>query len=166
MNNKGFTLIELLVVVLIIGILSAIALPQYETAVEKARLTEGLINAKAIVDATQRYLQANPDEGNSCTPAQIADVTLKGEGWIPGIYYQNGTQCKAFKTKYFIYDLGLGSEGKVDVWRIDGTVTDATRTPYIYNFWYGPDNTANKSCSAGSADQETGKQMCKFIKGM
>ena len=54
MNNKGFTLIELLVVVLIIGILSAIALPQYETAVEKARLTEGLINAKAIVDAIQR----------------------------------------------------------------------------------------------------------------
>jgi len=54
MNKKGFTLIELLVVVLIIGILAAIALPQYFRAVEKSKATEALSIMGSLAAAIER----------------------------------------------------------------------------------------------------------------
>lgn len=58
-NKKGFTLLELLVVVLIIGILAAIVLPQYQMVVGKARFSELKINTKAVQESAQRYYLIN-----------------------------------------------------------------------------------------------------------
>ena len=74
-NNKAFTLVELLVVVLIIGILAAIALPQYQIAIAKSRLSTlkevvgNIKNAQEIF-----YLQ----HGNYTTELNELDISLPG----------------------------------------------------------------------------------------
>lgn len=70
--NQGFTLIELLVVVLIIGILAAIALPQYEKSVNKARGAEALIAAKTIADSANLFFLERRQY-----PSVLSELTIK-----------------------------------------------------------------------------------------
>lgn len=89
--KKGFTLIELLVVVLIIGILSAVALPQYTKAVEKARSAEAMAIMGSMMKAVKAARLAHPD---GAITVDMLDITPAGNQW---------------ETKNFVYNVPGGN---------------------------------------------------------
>ena len=82
-NNNAFTLIELLVVVLIIGILAAVAVPQYQKAVEKSKSAQALTILKTVYNAAEAYYLANGTYATSFDELSV-DIPWTGiQGWCP-----------------------------------------------------------------------------------
>ena len=100
MKNKAFTLIELLVVVLIIGILAAIALPQYEKAVERSRAAEAKMMLKQMDEAQ-----------TACVLERGGEAGCVGGDFLRNSVFQAPVELTedcysvalCFKTKYFEY---------------------------------------------------------------
>ena len=135
-TNSAFTLIELLVVVLIIGILAAVAVPQYQVAVTKTRLVQALTMTKAVKDAEQVYYLANGvyapslkeldisfdncalDESQSDTSATVLAHRYKCQNKLLNLFVTPTDPTKGLNTVYaYIYkdeDKTLGVEVRLN----------------------------------------------------
>jgi len=96
-NKKGFTLLELLVVVLIIGILAAVALPQYKLAVEKSHIAQVLSAIRTIARAQELFYIVNERYANDISELDV-DISTP-EGWILKFYNDN-TYHKVHYNRY------------------------------------------------------------------
>ena len=135
--KKGFTLIELLVVVLIIGILAAVAVPQYQKAVEKSRAVEAMTLLEALGKAQTLYYLSNGVYSNDMSALDI-QLPGVGSGFTKEIQTKNFkiqlsssdggnsffamatriTGSGALATGDLAYELGIMSNGKGQLNRI------------------------------------------------
>ena len=126
--RSGFTLIELLVVALIIGILAAVALPQYQKAVTKSRIARALPAVKYLTDQIELYRLDNSEyPPDNLISVMTLDVPTCSGG-SGGRY-----ACDGFGMDYEAYDPSLTPWLRVCFPSCAESVTHSTLYLYFSN---------------------------------
>ena len=120
--EKGFTLVELMIVIVIVGILSAVALPNFLNQTTKARATEAQSSiSAAFKNATQSYLE---DPTNFASNAVSSGTDCGTDLALTTTSTVTAYACSVSSTTLTItgtLDTGDTVEGSIDV--SNGTVT-------------------------------------------
>ncbi len=150
---QGFTLIELLVVVLIIGILAAVALPQYQKAVEKSRVTEARIILNTLFKSYQLCALQNGENSEKCIGTSMEEnLFLQSDISLPFSSIKTDYDELNIETKDWAY--GITTDLEINANRIPSnnyyltlSLTDGT---IVCHNWQG--NTCVQLCGADGCE--------------
>ena len=162
-NKQAFTLIELLVVVLIIGILAAVAVPQYKLAVEKSRLSEALTMVNSLQKAITVWYLANgfPTDGTTYFTGNTEDVVsadIEANTLLDctDSAEENTHHCYSSNFDYLAYC--QSNRCSVQSYHHKNQITKKTYD--LRTFFYGVDWETGKMCVAWN---DLGYNMCKQL---
>ena len=137
--NKGFTLIELLVVVLIIGILAAVALPQYQKAVAKSKMAAVKPLLKSVKDAEEIYFESHGEYTSDLTEL---DVQVPEDASYIYVWSDNDSSVVGA-------DLFDVTGGGYEIY-----LANSARQPGSFYCWASEDSIADAVCkSEGTLDE-------------
>ena len=117
-NQKGFTLIELMIVVAIIGILAAIAIPNYLNYQCKAKQSEAKSNLGSIAKCEEAYMSEY-----DVYSSDLNEIGWATKGTARYDYTVVGTANTAFTGTATSNGTGLKGTAADDIWTIDQTLT-------------------------------------------